>query len=79
MTLRCALFDLDNSYQKFLKEKIEYKNNITKNLNVREYECPNCHNKLDRDFNASVNIMFEGLRLYTKELLVYGEVRLLSL
>ena len=47
----------------------EFKNNITKNLNVREYECPNCHNKLDRDFNASVNIMFEGLKLYTKELL----------
>ena len=47
----------------------DYKNNIIKNLNVREYECPNCHNKLDRDFNASVNIMFEGLKLYTKELL----------
>ena len=47
----------------------EYKNDITKNLNVREYECPNCYNKLDRDFNSSVNIMFEGIKLYTKELL----------
>ena len=47
----------------------DYKNQITKNLNIREYECPNCHNKLNRDFNASVNIMFEGLKLYTKELL----------
>ena len=47
----------------------EYKNEITKNLSVREYECPNCHNKLDRDFNASVNIMFEGINLYMKELL----------
>lgn len=47
----------------------EYKNEIIKNLNVREYECPNCHNKLDRDFNASVNIMLEGINLYIKELL----------
>ena len=37
------------------------------NLNIGEYECPNCHNKLDRDFNASVNIMFEGIKLYMKE------------
>lgn len=47
----------------------DYKNDITKNLNVREYECTNCHNKLDRDFNASVNIMFEGIKLYMKEVL----------
>ena len=47
----------------------DYKNEITKDLNIRKYECPNCHIKLDRDINASENIMFEGLKLYMKELL----------
>lgn len=40
-----------------------------KNLYIREYICPNCNTKLDRDFNASENIMFEGLKIYMKELL----------
>lgn len=38
-----------------------------KNLNEREYICTNCHTKLDRDYNASVNIMFEGLKLFMKK------------
>lgn len=40
-----------------------------KNLNERNYYCTHCHNELDRDFNASVNIMFEGLKMYMKETL----------
>ena len=35
-----------------------------KNLNEREYKCIKCGQMLDRDFNASINIMFEGLKLY---------------
>ena len=35
-----------------------------KNLLERKYVCNNCHNELDRDYNASVNIMFEGLKLF---------------
>jgi len=35
-----------------------------KNLQERNYICTNCHSKLDRDVNASVNIMFEGLKLF---------------
>lgn len=35
-----------------------------KNLNERIYECEKCHLKLDRDLNASINIMFEGLKMY---------------
>ena len=49
--------------------KCDYKNEITKDLGIREYTCPKCHNKLDRDYNAAENIMFEGLKLYMKELL----------
>ena len=37
-----------------------------KNLNERMYYCTNCHNELDRDLNASINIMFEGLKLHMK-------------
>ena len=37
-----------------------------KNLTEREYKCSKCHNIIDRDLNASINIMFEGLKLYMK-------------
>ena len=38
-----------------------YKNPLVKNLSVREWECPNCHIKHDRDTNASINILNKGL------------------
>ena len=40
--------------------------NKYKDLGERTYSCKCCKNELDRDFNASVNIMFEGLKLYIK-------------
>ena len=42
------------------------KTDITNNLSVRKWTCKNCGNENDRDINASINIMFEGLKLYYK-------------
>ena len=37
-----------------------------KDINEREYKCSKCHHEMDRDVNASLNIMWEGLKLYMK-------------
>lgn len=37
-----------------------------KDLTRREYKCTKCNQELDRDLNASINIMFEGLKLHMK-------------
>ena len=50
--------------------KCGYKNTITKNLNIRNYTCPNCGSLRDRDHNAAENIMFEGLKMYMQELAI---------
>lgn len=50
--------------------KCGYQNKVVLDLNVRNYECPNCKSYLDRDYNAAENIMFEGIKMYMREIMI---------
>ncbi len=39
-----------------------YQNPLVRNLSVRNWVCPVCHTKHDRDYNASINILRRGLQ-----------------
>ena len=41
-----------------------------KSLIERVYKCSKCQNEIDRDLNASINIMYEGVKLYMKKLII---------
>lgn len=40
-----------------------YKNTAVKDLSIRQWKCPNCNSVHDRDVNAAINILNEGLKL----------------
>ena len=40
-----------------------YKNPLVRNLAVRDWECPECHSKHNRDTNAGINILRKGLHM----------------
>ena len=40
-----------------------YKNSNIKNLSIRDWDCPNCNKHHDRDVNAAINILQQGLQL----------------
>lgn len=50
--------------------RCDYKNEELKDLSVRKWACPKCGMIHDRDINASINIMFEGLKIYMKSYLI---------
>ena len=50
--------------------RCDYKNEELKDLSVRKWTCPKCGMIHDRDINASINIMFEGLKIYMKSYLI---------
>lgn len=60
-----------------------YRFTDTKDLTVRSWICPNCNTSHDRDTNAAINILNEGLRILTQstdgkpEIYACGEVKTL--
>ncbi len=47
-----------------------YQEKKVKDLSIRKWSCHNCKNENERDLNASINIMYEGVKRYIEELQV---------
>ena len=44
-----------------------YQNKKLKDLSIRKWECESCTNINERDKNASINIMYEGIKIYMEK------------
>lgn len=73
LTLNYALLNLNNAYAHFFKTKAGFpkykskkrcRNAEAKDLSVREWTCPQCGTRHDRDVNAAMNIKALSLREY---------------
>ena len=64
-------YQIDTYYPS--SQECSYCGNIDKkykDIKERVYKCQKCGSVVDRDLNASMNIQYEGLKLYMKE--IYG-------
>ena len=43
-----------------------YQEKNLKDLSIRNWKCKNCSNQNERDINASINILWEGIKMYFK-------------
>ena len=61
------LIEIDRYYPSSqLCNVCDYQNRKVKDLSVRSWRCPQCGHIHDRDLNAAINIMLEGLKKYIK-------------
>ena len=61
------LIEIDRYYPSSqLCNVCDYQNRKVKDLSVRSWQCPQCGHIHDRDLNAAINIMLEGLNIYIK-------------
>ena len=61
------LIEIDRYYASSQKcNRCGYKNKKIKDISIRSWICPRCNTNHDRDINASINIMYEGLKKYMK-------------
>ena len=70
LTYKAKWYDKKNHHDRYLFSKCQMCssckiiNKDLKDLSIRNWECPNCHTIHDRDTNASLNILNEGMRIY---------------